>query len=141
MKSHAYFIGSQPSSLYLMGMYQNLMRIRLQTCTQEEPLAHSLVTLVSIAILNLKSALQVVSQADALGEVVAVESLSQIQGKVYDSPTIVVTDKVGGNEDIPVSPHTLPVHLSLIDAARHLVIFLFRCLLSWQGCNMSSTNL
>lgn len=43
------------------------------------------------------------SQADAFGEVLVVDSLSDIQGKAFPSPTVIITERVGGMEDIPVS--------------------------------------
>ena len=32
-----------------------------------------------------------------------VDSLSDIQGKAFPSPTVIITERVGGMEDIPVS--------------------------------------
>ena len=46
---------------------------------------------------------QVVSQAEAAGEVVALPSLGDIQGQSFGRPTVLVTQQVGGVEDIPVS--------------------------------------
>ena len=46
--------------------------------------------------------LQVVSQADASGEMV-VKNLASVQGQSFDKPTILITEEVGGMEDIPVS--------------------------------------
>jgi hypothetical protein len=53
-----------------------------------------------------------VSQAEAAGEVVALPSLADIQGQSFGRPTVLVTQQVGGVEDIPVrfahiksSPH------------------------------------
>lgn len=43
-----------------------------------------------------------VSQADAFGEVLVIDSLAEIQGKAFPSPTVIITERVGGNEDIPV---------------------------------------
>ncbi len=45
---------------------------------------------------------QIVSQADASGEIV-VKSLASVQGKSFDKPTVLITEEVGGMEDIPVS--------------------------------------
>ena len=45
---------------------------------------------------------QVVSQAEASGEVVALPSLGDIQGQSFSRPTVLVTQQVGGVEDIPV---------------------------------------
>lgn len=51
---------------------------------------------------------QIVSQAEARGEV-AVQELADIQGQIFDSARVLVSNKIGGMEDIPVS---LPiVHL------------------------------
>jgi len=49
-----------------------------------------------------ESNVQVVSQAEAAGEVVALPSLGDIQGQSFGSPTVLVTQQVGGVEDIPV---------------------------------------
>ena len=46
---------------------------------------------------------QVVSQAEACGEVRVVPSLEAIQGTEFPQQTIIVADRVGGNEDIPVT--------------------------------------
>ena len=46
---------------------------------------------------------QIVSQADASGELV-VKSLASVQGQSFDKPTVLITEEVGGMEDIPVSP-------------------------------------
>ena len=46
--------------------------------------------------------LQIVSQADASGEIV-VKSLASVQGQSFDRPTVLITEEVGGMEDIPVS--------------------------------------
>ena len=45
---------------------------------------------------------QIVSQADASGEIV-VKSLASVQGQSFDKPTVLITEEVGGMEDIPVS--------------------------------------
>ena len=45
---------------------------------------------------------QVVSQAEASGRVQAVRSLAEVQGAIFDAPTVLVADELGGNEDIPV---------------------------------------
>ena len=45
---------------------------------------------------------QVVSQAEACGEVRVVPSLEDIQGTEFPQQTIIIADRVGGNEDIPV---------------------------------------
>ncbi|KAI8469254.1 MAG: glutathione synthetase ATP-binding domain-like protein [Monoraphidium minutum] len=46
---------------------------------------------------------QVVSQASvpAAGEVVRYDSLADIQGATFDSPVVVLAERLGGNEDIP----------------------------------------
>ncbi len=55
-----------------------------------------------------------VSQAEAAGEVVALPSLGDIQGQSFSRPTVLVTQQVGGVEDIPVRI-PLPV-LAVTDA-------------------------
>ena len=47
--------------------------------------------------------MQIVSQAEARGEV-AVQELADIQGQTFDSARVLVSNKIGGMEDIPVSP-------------------------------------
>ena len=47
-------------------------------------------------------ALQIVSQAEAGGEV-AVQELADIQGHSFDSARVLVSNQIGGMEDIPVS--------------------------------------
>jgi hypothetical protein len=44
---------------------------------------------------------QVVSQAEAAGKVL-VASLAEIQGSTFDSPVVLVAEKLDGTEDIPV---------------------------------------
>lgn len=46
--------------------------------------------------------MQIVSQAEAGGEV-AVQELADIQGQSFDSSRVLVSNKIGGMEDIPVS--------------------------------------
>lgn len=46
--------------------------------------------------------LQIVSQAEAQGEV-AVQELAEIQGQSFDSARVLVSNQIGGMEDIPVS--------------------------------------
>ena len=46
--------------------------------------------------------MQIVSQAEASGEV-AVQELADIQGQTFDSPRVLVSNQIGGMEDIPVS--------------------------------------
>ena len=58
--------------------------------------------------------MQVVSQAEAAGEVVTLPSLGDIQGQSFGRPTVLVTQQVDGVEDIPVR-NPLPM-LALIDA-------------------------
>ena len=47
---------------------------------------------------------QVVSLAPALGNVVLLPSLAEVQGRDFDQPTILICESLGGNEDIPVTP-------------------------------------
>ena len=50
--------------------------------------------------------MQIVSQAEAGGEV-AVQELADIQGHRFDSARVLVSNQIGGMEDIPVSPERL----------------------------------
>lgn len=47
---------------------------------------------------------QVASSTEAVGELVKIPSLIDIQGKKIDRPQVLVIDKLFGNEDIPVRP-------------------------------------
>lgn len=49
-------------------------------------------------------AMQIVSQAEARGEV-AVQELADIQGQSFGSARVLVSNTIGGMEDIPVSLH------------------------------------
>lgn len=59
-----------------------------------------------------------VSQAVATGKVQVVPSLAEIQGSEFAEDVVIITDSVGGNEDIPVE-FRLPqnVHVSPKSAA------------------------
>ncbi len=46
--------------------------------------------------------MQVVSQAPAAGQVLVLPSLADVQGSHYDQPHILIAERVGGMEDIPV---------------------------------------
>ena len=46
--------------------------------------------------------MQIVSQAEASGEV-AVQELADIQGQTFDSARVLISNQMGGMEDIPVS--------------------------------------
>lgn len=58
--------------------------------------------------------MQVVSQSDAQGTVKVVSSLADVQGQNFDSQTVLIAEKVGGNEDIPVSLEGSNLSLILI---------------------------
>ena len=45
---------------------------------------------------------QIVSQAEAGGQV-AVQELADIQGHSFDSARVLISNQIGGMEDIPVS--------------------------------------
>ena len=64
---------------------------------------------------QLSTLLQVVSTADAAGRVAVLPSLADVQGRNFDTPHILIAERVGGMEDIPVSPlhkHYSTNHLS-----------------------------
>ena len=46
--------------------------------------------------------MQIVSQAEASGEV-AVQELADLQGQSFDAARVLVSNQIGGMEDIPVS--------------------------------------
>jgi hypothetical protein len=46
---------------------------------------------------------QVVSTAEAAGRVAVLPSLADVQGRDFDTPHILIAERVGGMEDIPVS--------------------------------------
>lgn len=56
----------------------------------------------SLAEVAAQAEMQIVSQAEASGEV-AVQELADIQGQTFDSPRVLVSNQIGGMEDIPVS--------------------------------------
>lgn len=47
--------------------------------------------------------MQVVSTTEASGRVSVLPSLADVQGQDYDTPHILIAERVGGMEDIPVS--------------------------------------
>lgn len=59
--------------------------------------------------------LQVVSQAVATGKVQVVPSLAEIQGKDFAENVVIITDSVGGNEDIPVGSRLPEMHSLCFD--------------------------
>ena len=54
--------------------------------------------------------MQIVSQAEASGEV-AVQELADLQGQSFDAARVLVSNQIGGMEDIPVSTQ----HILLVD--------------------------
>lgn len=46
--------------------------------------------------------MQIVSQAEASGQI-AVQELAAIQGQTFDTPQVLISNNMGGMEDIPVS--------------------------------------
>ena len=64
--------------------------------------------------------LQIVSQAEASGQV-AVQELAAIQGQTFDTPQILISNNMGGMEDIPVCTFLL---LLLMLAAEDVSILL-----------------
>lgn len=64
---------------------------------------------------------QVVSQAAARGEVVVVGELSEVQGKRFSRPTVLLAERVGGEEDIPVGVQAVLTR-SATDVLSHIAI-------------------
>jgi len=64
---------------------------------------------------------QVISPGKGVGRLDVVDTLRTIQGKSYDSPTIIIADKVMGNEEIPDGV-TAVVTLDPIDILSHVAI-------------------
>ncbi|DBB11157.1 TPA: Phosphoglucan, water dikinase, chloroplastic [Trebouxia sp. C0006] len=63
---------------------------------------------------------QIVSQAEASGEV-AVQELADIQGQTFDSPRVLVSNQIGGMEDIPENVTAVLTH-SPTDVLSHVAI-------------------
>ncbi|KAK9803518.1 hypothetical protein WJX73_002149 [Symbiochloris irregularis] len=81
---------------------------------------------------------QVVSQAEAQGRVVVLDSLSEVQGISFPGPTIVVARHVGGMEDIPEEVQAVLTGSS-VDVLSHVAIrartqkvLLASCYEEWQ---------
>lgn len=67
------------------------------------------------------SSLQVVSQAVAEGEVEVMADLEGVQGQEFDSPLVVVVERLTGNEDIPPGI-TAVLTSSATDVLSHIAI-------------------
>lgn len=64
---------------------------------------------------------QVISRNHGIGHVEVVEELASIQDKQFDSPTIIIADKVAGNENIPEGA-TAVITPDVIDIVSHVAI-------------------
>ncbi|RMD53780.1 MAG: hypothetical protein D6828_04970, partial [Nitrospirae bacterium] len=64
---------------------------------------------------------QVISPNSAIGEIVVVNSLKSIQGKSFERPTIVITDKVFGDEEPPRGVTGIITH-SAVDILSHIAV-------------------
>ncbi|MBF0319815.1 MAG: hypothetical protein HQL01_08445 [Nitrospirae bacterium] len=64
---------------------------------------------------------QVVSPFEAMGRVVAVDTLYEIQDKAYDTSTVIVAGKVSGDEEIP-SGVTAVISPDMTDIVSHVAV-------------------
>jgi alpha-glucan,water dikinase len=64
---------------------------------------------------------QVISRGEAAGVIEVVDSLSSIQGRSFDTPTIVIAEKVTGDEE-PVSGLKAVITPDLVDLVAHVSI-------------------
>jgi len=64
---------------------------------------------------------QVVSSSQTAGKVRTVESLMAVQGERYAEPTVLVTDQVSGNEDIPEGV-TAVITTATLDLVSHVAV-------------------
>lgn len=67
------------------------------------------------------SSWQIVSQVPASGKVLCISSLADVQGVEYEEPVVLIADKVGGMEDIPVNVQAVLTR-SLTDVLSHVAI-------------------
>jgi alpha-glucan,water dikinase len=76
---------------------------------------------------------QVIGRGRGIGQVEVVSTLKSIQGKRFSRPTIIITDKVAGNEEIPegvtgiVTPDTTDVLSHVAIRARNADLFFATC--------------
>ena len=96
----------------------------------EEVVRGNILFIVSVLLRHLESSLrssaglggwQVVSLRPARGKVQVVESLMSVQGQRFSEPTVLVTDKVSGNEDIPEGVSAV-ITTSTLDLVSHAAI-------------------
>jgi alpha-glucan,water dikinase len=64
---------------------------------------------------------QVISPGHAAGEVEVISKLRSIQGKVFDIPTVIVTEEVSGDEEIPAGVSAI-ITTASIDILAHLSV-------------------
>jgi alpha-glucan,water dikinase len=76
---------------------------------------------------------QIISPGRGIGHVEIVPSLGSVQGKDFARPTVIVTDKVGGNEEIPegvtaiITPDTIDIVSHVAIRARNAHVFFATC--------------
>jgi alpha-glucan,water dikinase len=76
---------------------------------------------------------QIISRGRGYGRVEVVEALHSIQGKRFDSPTVVVADKVTGEEEIPdgvtavIAPDVIDIVSHVAVRARNAQVFFASC--------------
>ncbi len=64
---------------------------------------------------------QLISRGTGMGEVNIIESLKSVQGKHYEKPVILITDKITGDEEIPSAVSAI-IASDAIDGLSHLAI-------------------
>ncbi|NOY39356.1 MAG: hypothetical protein GXO95_03790 [Nitrospirae bacterium] len=64
---------------------------------------------------------QVISQGQGIGRVETVESLGAVQGKRFDSPTVIIADKVRGDEEPPEGV-TAVITPDAVDLVSHVAV-------------------
>ncbi|VAX30948.1 Phosphoenolpyruvate synthase [hydrothermal vent metagenome] len=64
---------------------------------------------------------QVISQGEGVGRVETVESLSAVQGKSFDRPTVIIADKVRGDEEPPEGV-TAVITPDAVDLVSHVAV-------------------
>ncbi|MCP4577531.1 MAG: hypothetical protein GY846_14745 [Deltaproteobacteria bacterium] len=76
---------------------------------------------------------QVVSRGQGLGQVEVTDSLGAVQNKSYDHSTVIVTDKIGGDEEIPqgitaiITPDTTDIVSHVAIRARNAHVLIATC--------------
>ncbi len=64
---------------------------------------------------------QVISQGQGIGRVETVEALRAVQGKSFDKPTVIIADKVGGDEEPPEGV-TAVITPDAVDLVSHVAV-------------------